>query len=190
MTLSQIMMLALRQLDEDPQDISEYDELFRVYANMGYRIAIGEHIKPRRETDVRSDENGVIAVSEDWVRVVELKRKLGDRSVNALFELDATGQNIVTLHPESDFHLVVEVRGRDMENGTDEPEYLPEEAHHALVDYICYRHLMNGNMAKQSRAQQYLQAFYQAMQRLRPQGFGSVTGYRNLYAASDIRWTR
>ena len=35
MTLSQIIAQALRQLGEDPQDVSEYEEAFKVYANMG-----------------------------------------------------------------------------------------------------------------------------------------------------------
>ena len=39
MTLAQIMTLALRQLDEDIQDLSEYEDVFRVYANIGHDIA-------------------------------------------------------------------------------------------------------------------------------------------------------
>ena len=48
MTLSQIIAQALRQLDEDAEDVSEYEERFRVYANMGYDIAVREYLKPRR----------------------------------------------------------------------------------------------------------------------------------------------
>ena len=47
MTLSQIIAQALRQLDEDAEDVSEYEERFRVYANMGYDIAVREYLKPR-----------------------------------------------------------------------------------------------------------------------------------------------
>ena len=39
MTLSQIIAQALRQLGEDPQDVSEYEETFKIYANVGYDIA-------------------------------------------------------------------------------------------------------------------------------------------------------
>lgn len=190
MTLSQIMTLALRQLDEDPQDISEYDELFRIYANAGLRFAIAEYVKPRVQIEAESDENGTIAMPHDWVRIVDIR--LSGESVrrNVFFELAPTGDAIKTAYPNKSFTIVAEVRGRDMEAGTDEPEYLPEEAHMALCDYVCYRHLMNGNMAKQSRAQQYLQAYYTALRQLRPQGFGSVTAWRNLYEASDIRAVR
>ena len=48
MTLSQIIAQALRQLGEDPQDVSEYEETFKIYANMGYDIAVREYLKPKR----------------------------------------------------------------------------------------------------------------------------------------------
>ena len=70
MTLGQIMMLALRQLDEDPQDISEYDDMFRSYANEGYRIALDEYIKPREEREMRSDDTGVVYLDTDIKRVI------------------------------------------------------------------------------------------------------------------------
>ena len=44
MTLSQIIAQALRQLGEDPQDVSEYEEAFRIYANMGCDIAVREYL--------------------------------------------------------------------------------------------------------------------------------------------------
>lgn len=49
MTLSQIIAQALRQLDEDAEDVSEYEERFRVYANMGYDIAVREYLKPEAD---------------------------------------------------------------------------------------------------------------------------------------------
>ena len=58
MTLSQIMALALRQLDEDAQDISEYDEAFRVYASIGYGIAVREFLKPMEWFSLTTDERG------------------------------------------------------------------------------------------------------------------------------------
>lgn len=58
MTLSQIIAQALRQLGEDPQDVSEYEEAFKVYANMGYDIAVREYLKPRREMCLDIDGNG------------------------------------------------------------------------------------------------------------------------------------
>ena len=67
---------------------------------------------------------------------------------------------------------------------------LPAYAHAALSDYICYRHLSSGNLAKQSRAQFYQNSFYQEMNRIRPQGMGSVTRMRNLYEATDVRYRR
>ena len=69
---------------------------------------------------------------------------------------------------------------------SDEPK-LPEYAHSALVEYICYRHLLNGNLAKQSQAQAHLNRYYQIAGTIRPQGSESVRTMRNLYAATDIR---
>ena len=48
MTLAEIMRLALRQLDEDPADISEFADLFRSYANLGYKLLVFK-IKEKRE---------------------------------------------------------------------------------------------------------------------------------------------
>ena len=58
MTLSQIIAQALRQLGEDPQDVSEYEEAFKEDANMGYDIAVREYLKPRREMCLDIDGNG------------------------------------------------------------------------------------------------------------------------------------
>ncbi|MEI3413646.1 MAG: hypothetical protein V8Q88_00480 [Christensenellales bacterium] len=83
----------------------------------------------------------------------------------------------------------LEVAFYPLEDGQDEPQ-LPEYAHAALADYICYRHLSSGNLAKQSRAQFYQTSFYQAMQRIRPEGMGSVTRFRNLYEVTDARYCK
>lgn len=189
MTLSQIMTLALRQLDEDPQDISEYDDLFRTYANEGYRIAMDEYVKPRQTRSARSDGEGRIYPDSDVRRVVELREKRDGGIIrrNTPYALSADGTYLETSHKNEDFILVVEVAADGMENETDEPAGLEPQAQAALADYICFRHLSNGNMAKQSKAQFYRQQFYQTMSRLRPHGFGSVRGYRNLYEATDIR---
>ena len=84
---------------------------------------------------------------------------------------------------------MAEVSYPDMKSGSDVPR-IDETAHAALCDYACWRFLSNGNLAKQSRAQHYSQRFYAAMRMLRPQGMGSVTGYRGLYAVTDARYAR
>lgn len=192
MTLAQIMKLALRQLDEDPEDISEYDDLFRVYANQGYKIATSEYVRPRDTREMRSDEDGIIYLDGDVRAIIEIRRKLdGDRlQRNVMYDMLPTGDAIRTAYPDTKYLAVCEIDAPEMEAESDEPVYLPAEAHSALADYICFRHLSNGNMAKQSKAQFYQTQFYQAMQRVRPQGFGSVRNMQNLYIATDIRWTR
>ena len=76
MTLSQIIAQALRQLDEDAEDVSEYEERFRVYANMGYDIAVREYLKPRRIFYTEVDEEGNAPVPGlTVVRVIELRDK-------------------------------------------------------------------------------------------------------------------
>ena len=65
MTLSQIIAQALRQLDEDAEDVSEYEERFRVYANMGYDIAVREYLKPRRVFYTEVDESGSARAGAD-----------------------------------------------------------------------------------------------------------------------------
>lgn len=193
MTLSQIMALALRQLDEDSEDISEYDDLFKVYANQAYRIATEDYVKPREERRLRSDENGDIPLCDSSIRrVVEMKRviKEGENWQRvATIELTADGRAIHTPFKDADFIAVCEVVYPEMTQETDIPR-IPTSAHDAIADYICWRHLSNGNLAKQSRAQTYMQRFYQAMQRIRPQGMGSVTGYRNLYAVTEAGYAR
>lgn len=189
MKLAQIMTLALRQLDEDPADIAEYEELFLMYANEGCSIAVLEYLKPREALELKSNERGDIPITGMGIeRVVEVRHMRGDGRIqrNVPFELDPSGVYIHTPYKDENMLVLCEKRPVPMETLEDEPKMQPA-AHAALVDYICYRHLLNGNMAKQQRAQQYLQAFYSAMRRLTPQGFGSVRREINLYPATDIR---
>ena len=90
MTLSQIIAQALRQLDEDAEDVSEYEERFRVYANMGYDIAVREYLKPRRIFYTEVDEEGNAPVPGlTVVRVIELRDKNG---FDIGFDLDPCGR--------------------------------------------------------------------------------------------------
>ena len=90
MTLSQIIAQALRQLDEDAEDVSEYEERFRVYANMGYDIAVREYLKPRRVFYTEVDEEGNAPVPGlTVVRVIELRDKNG---FDVGFDLDPCGR--------------------------------------------------------------------------------------------------
>lgn len=186
MTLAQIMTLALRQLDEDTQDISEYDGAFRAYANIGYAIAVREYVKPRRHEKLRTDENGTVHMPEGkTARIAEIREEKSGRPL--MFSLTADGLYVMTGRRNADIDMLLEVEYPELREETDEP-MLPECVHHALADYICYRHLSTGSLAKQSRAKVFLQAYYKAMALLRPQGMGSVKHYRHLYDVTDIRY--
>ena len=92
MTLSQLIAHALRQLDEDAEDVSEYEESFKVYANMGYDIAVREYLKPRRTFCVDVDEKGNAPIPGMLVtRVVELRDEYG-RDVG--YDLDPDGRGL------------------------------------------------------------------------------------------------
>lgn len=187
MTLANIMKLALRQLDEAAEDIAEYDELFRSYANMGYMIALRLFLRPRETFELTTDDQGRADISAlPVMRVVEMRNAQG-RPVR--FSLSADGRAIETEEKDTAVHALCEVERPALEADTDEPE-LPQYAHPALADYICYRHLSSGNLAKQSRAEFFRQSFYQQTRTLIPQGAGSVTRMRNLYAVTDARYRR
>lgn len=187
MTLGQIMRLALRQLDEDPADISEYDDLFRLYANQGYRIALLDYLKPREWEGAHVGKNGFARVRlPGAVRPVEAR--LDESGLPLRCEATADGEALY--FPEAaardkDVHVLFERVYPPMREDTDEPR-LPESAHAALADYICWRHLMNGNLAKQSRAGAYRDSFYQQMRLIRPDGQGSVTRLRRFYEATGL----
>ena len=185
MTLANIMKLALRQLDEAAEDIAEYDELFRSYANMGYMIALRLFLKPRETFELTTDAQGRADISAlPVMRVVEMRNAQG-RPVR--FSLSADGRTIETKEKDAAVQALCEVEWPALEADTDEPR-LPQYAHPALADYICYRHLSSGNLAKQSRAQHFRNEFYAQMQRLSPRPSGGVTGYRNFYTVTDSRW--
>ncbi len=187
MTLAQIITQALRQLDEDPEDVGEYDELFRTYANMGYDIAVRDYLKPRERFCLLADEHGIALLPDARiVRVVELRCE-GGRDVP--FDLMAGGRALRILpwprKEERELMALCEVVYPPLESGQDEPR-MPPFAHPALCDYVCYRHLSSGNLAKQSRAQFYYRSFLEQMNRVRPQGMGSVTRYKNLYEVTSL----
>lgn len=183
MTLANIMMLALRQLDEAAEDIAEYDEAFRRYANMGYAIAVRQFLRPRELCTMETDARGCAKLDEQ-TRVIELRNARGEP---VRFSLGADGETLETAEACAKLHALCEVGRPPMERDTDEPR-LPEYVQPALADYICYRHLSSGSLAKQSRAEFFLQRFYQQMRTLRPQGEGSVTRMRNLYTVTDARY--
>lgn len=186
MTLAQIMRLALRQLDEDPADIDEYHDEFRYYANEGYQIVLRDYLKPRETFVVHTDDRGRANVEGFGViRIVEAREK--DHRYQVMYDLTGDGTSIITPMRDKDIELLCEVERPDMVKDTDAPN-MPEGTHGALADYICFRHLSNGNMAKQSRAQHFQRMFYEAMRRVRHDGLGSVTRMRNLYTVTDARW--
>lgn len=187
MTLAGLMKLALRQLDELPEDISEYDELFRSYANMGYMIALRLFLKPREVFCVRTCEDGHADIRFlPIARVIEAKDEQGR---NVWFDMAADGHAVITHVNKGTLHLLCEAEYPPLESETDEPR-LPEYAHPAIADYICYRHLSSGSLAKQSRAQFFYQSFYQQMRALRPQGADSVTRMKNLYSATEAAYRK
>lgn len=187
MTLAQIYRLALRQLDEDPADIEEFRDLFAVYVNQGYQIAVEQYVKPKETIPLRTDENGDVYMDGMGIaRVISVR----DAAGNSVYtEMSEDGMMLRTGRKNADLSSVCVVSYPELENDTDEPN-LPKAAHASLADYICYKYLSTGNMAKQSRAQHFRNEFYTQMQRVKPQGSGSVTGFKNLYAATDTRWTR
>ncbi len=182
MTLGRIKLLALRQLDEDPQDISEYDGVFTMYANMGYAIAVREYLRPRAMRLITTDENGC-AEAEGVVRVIELRDEAGNP---VSFMPTADGKGICTASRKVSLTAICEINYPDLEKETDEPK-LPENVHSALADYICYRHLSTGSLTKQNRAQFFLASFLQQMRTIRPAWRGSTSRYKNLFEVTACR---
>lgn len=188
MTLGQMMMLALRQLDEDAQDLSEFEEVFRVYANIGYEIAVREYLRPKEWFVFETDAHGVAKIAQEDVLRVTLVREKADGRETA-FRLLADGAGVVLPKANTAYEALCEVSRPELTRDTDEP-MLPERVHHALADYICYRHLSCGSLAKQARAQFFLTSFERMMRSLRPQGMGSTDGYKNLYMATNLGQAR
>ena len=184
MTLAEMIRLALRQLDEDPADIGEFADLFRNYANEGYHIAVSKFYRPREVMMLRTDENGEAYIDGmDITRIVSLKGEYGN---TVYHRLTPDGTKIETAARDAELTAVCEVSYPRMKSDTEEPR-IPDYAHQGLVDYICYRRLMNGNSAKQNRAMAYYQAFSRAMHEIEPQGAGSTTRFQNLYAVTGFK---
>lgn len=185
MTLAQIILRAINLLDEDPQDVDEFHDLFMAFANEGYRIAVTQYIKPRQRFPIRTDKNGSASLFfGDITRVVSLEDEMG---YQVWFDLSEDGMRIRTRRPSENMLALCEIGYPDMEHDDDVPR-LPAFLHPALADYICYRYLSSGNLARQSRAQVFSANFYRAMQAARPQGMGSVTRLQNLYAVTEARY--
>ena len=187
MTLAQIMELALRQLDEEISDIAEFETLFKHYANEGYTIAQRKWMHPRDTVVLITDENGCAAI--DGMGIVRILELHNDAGFKVPYQVSPDGRKIRARLKEEELYATCEISFPVLRHATDEPQ-IPEYAHGALVDYICYRHLVNGNAGKQSRAQMYLVQFERAMREMSSQGEGSVTHMRGLYEASDIRNVR
>lgn len=122
---------------------------------------------------------------------------VGEIYTQALLELDESTEDLHEFEQKFNHYLNIgyqialrdyykpqELMSEPLANPDDVPN-LPEHAHHGLVDYICYRHLSSGNLAKQSRAQFYRQSFYEAMRMLHPQN-SSPGKYVNFYEATNL----
>lgn len=183
MNVNSIFKHAMLEMDEDPADICDYEEKFRMYLNMGYQIIVRQHYKPKETYRCHADENGNISLAGyDIESVVEMTDEDGHMVRYAACP-DGCGVYRTSVR-SGDVDVVCQVNYPALEKGTDVPE-IPEHVHYALVNYICYKHLSSGNLAKQSRAQYYRQSFYEAMGMLKPAGTGSVTTYRNFYSATN-----
>lgn len=187
MTLASIMKLALRQLDEAAEDISEFDEVFASYANMGYMIALRMFLKPRETFELVTNDRGCADIRALCIsRVVEVRNQAGEE---VGFCISPDGNTLIAGAWNERITALAEIDCPPMMRDTDEP-MLPEYAQPALADYICYRHLSSGNLAKQSRAEFFRQSFYQQMRAMKPQGAGSVTRRKNLYTVTEAAYRR
>ena len=135
MTLSQILRLALRQLDEAPEDAGDYDDLFKSYANIGYDIAVREYLKPRERRTLYARCGGALRIDdEDVERVARLWDCEGRERA---FAPGADGRSVEVFGPapcEGEGMLALcEVRYPPMERETDEPR-LPPSAQAALAE--------------------------------------------------------
>ena len=184
MTLAEIMRLALRQLDEDPADISEFVDLFRSYANLGYKILVSRFFKPRETLPLHTDEKGTAYL--EGLEIDHIVSLTDGNGHEVRYKLSEDGEKVETTAKDAEQTAVCVVTYPPMREDVEEPR-IPEYAHHALVDYVCYRYLMNGNSAKQSRAMLFYQSFEQTARMIKPHGDGSVTNFRNLYTSTDIR---
>ncbi|MBE5798329.1 MAG: hypothetical protein E7321_00050 [Clostridiales bacterium] len=183
MNVSAILHHVMLELDEDPADINDYDQKFMMYLNMGYQLILRQHYKPRETYLSQADERGMVNLSGyDIDCVVQMQDEDG-RIVH--FRADAQGDGVYhTTARDEDVVVVCQVTYPPLSGELDVPR-IPEHVHYALVQYICYKHLSSGNLAKQSRAQYYKQSFYEMMSMLKPVGTGSVTTYTNFYSATN-----
>lgn len=189
MTLAQIMRLALRQLDEDPADISDFRDLFIEYLNEGYEKAVRDYLRPRNTFQFVTDDDGVIDIT--GIPIDSIVSVVADDFGMALHaSMGPDGHSIKVYGGRNAANLAVTVIARirfpRLEKDVEEPR-LPVETHMALVDYICYRYKLTGNLAKQSQAQAFLARYQEALQRIRYVGQGSVVNHQNLYSATSRR---
>lgn len=187
MTLAQIYKLALRQLDMDIEDVAEYVELFRQYANEGNQIVVNNYWRPCEEMRLHSDEDGRVWLYGMDVHHVICVMDAYGRTLP--FRTAPDGTYISVGEKNMELSLTCQKMARQMTDDNEEPPF-PNENHFALVDYICYRQLVSGNAAKQSRARVFYDAFLLGCRRIVPQNTGSVKQMHGLYAASHIRARR
>ena len=155
-----------------------------------------EFLKPRETRPLRANRRGLASIEGmDIARVV---RVWDEKGRERAFEVTPDGGHIRLVGAPQDgdarrhgegaaLQALCEVRYAPLMQGTDEPR-LPPSAQAALADYICFRHLSSGNLAKQNRARFFEDSFYRAMRAMRQDGYGSVTRSRNLYAVTDARY--
>lgn len=183
MTVGEILTAAMHELDEDPADLNEHRARFMLYLNTGYQTILRKYYRPRETLCMHTDEDGWLNLyGHDVEQVLSIRDHRG-RHVSFTPCDDDSGDVEIGLR-DADVYVLCQVNCPPLGDITDEPK-LPEHAHYALVLYICWKHLQSGNLAKQSRAQVYMNGFYEVMNMLQPMGTGSVKTYTNFYAATN-----
>ena len=144
-------------------------EQFATFAALGLQyysvrfVNLGDGVK--NVMALTTDELGCAEISGLFIaRVVEVRDEQGR---SARFVMGGDGRTLHTGAAGQTVRVLCEIECPPMAKGLDEP-MLPEYVHPALADYICYRHLSSGNLAKQSRAEFFRQSFYQQMRAMTP----------------------
>ena len=165
MTLSDIIVSALEQLDRkpDPQNIAVWKGRMTRFANDAV-MDLAHHLKLKR-VDVAVVEGGMLdtaTLPEQCVRVLSVWRD-GRRVLIHSYDGSLVGVNC----PDGDVNVVYRWVPKPMTNDTDVPA-IPEHAHGLIVSYVVGRERATSDPSMQRGGNIYFELYNEGKRNLRP----------------------
>lgn len=174
MTLRQIIILTLNNINEDTDDLTveEYRDSVVRAVNEAYSDICARRYQPRRRVNITIPDDGNIdatSLPADYLQICSIESK--DRQP---LTFSPRGKSIRVYGYSGSGVLEYIYLPERLSLDIDRP-ILREKDHYCLADYAAWRQLATGSAARQARGQVFYENYLRTAARINRQGFEHQT---------------